>query len=501
MKPELGARAPTGVPGLDEILGGGLPRRGLYLLKGDPGTGKTTLGLQFLREGARRGEPAVYITLTESEEQLRLAAASHGWSLEGIAIRELGGLSGDSVEAERYTLFHPTEVELGELTRTIAAAVADTVAPRVVVDSLSELRLLSGDALRYRRQILALEKAFADRQATVLLLDDAGLLGPSHLQIESLVRGVLHIEQRWPELADVRRRLRVLKLRASTFRGGYHDATIEEVGVVIHPRMRVADHRAEFPPEVASTGTPALDVLLGGGLDRGATALVMGPTGSGKSVLTTQIAVAAAERGEHVALFVFDEILDALYARAEGLGLGLREHVAAGRITVRQIDPGELAPWHFARAALHAAEEEGARVIAIDSLDGYLNAMPDERSLDLALHELFGCLSQIGVITVGAVVRHGFLGEHLASAVDVSYLSDTVILLSLFEAGGELRRAISVLKRRRGAHAHGIHELHIGPRGVRIGEALGAFHGVLTGLPTRVREEGWAPEDDGDEGG
>jgi circadian clock protein KaiC len=489
------------VAGLDEILGGGLPRRGLYLLKGDPGTGKTTLGLQFLMEGARHGEPGVYVTLSESAEQLRLAAASHGWSLEGIALRELGSLSGDPAQAERYALFHPTEVELGELTREIAAVVVGAAAPRVVIDSLSELRLLAGDQLRYRRQILALEKAFADRQATVLLLDDAAQLGVGHLQIESLARGVIQIEQRWPELADVRRRLRVVKLRASTFRGGYHDITIETGGVAVHPRLRVADHRAKFPAEVASTGILALDALLGGGLDRGAAALVMGPTGGGKSVLTTQIACAAAERGEHVALFVFDEILDALYSRAEGLGMGLREHVDAGRITVRQIDPGELAPWQFARAALHAAEREGARVIAVDSINGYLNAMPDERSLDLALHELFGCLSQIGVITVGTVVRHGFLGERLASAVDVSYLSDTVILLSLFEAGGELRKAISVLKRRRGAHAHGIHELHIGPRGVRIGESLGALHGVLTGLPTRVREEGWAPEDHGGEDG
>lgn len=482
MKPETDRQAPTGIIGLDEILGGGLPAEGLYLVKGDPGTGKSTLAMQFLSEGARRGEPAVYVTLSETEANVRESARSHGWSLEGITIHELVG-ERDGAGEEQYTLFHPTEVELAELTRRILATIADTKAPRVVVDSLSEIRLLSGDALRYRRQILALARQFTTQKATVLLLDEGSQANAADLQIESLARGVIHLEHFWPTLGDVRRRLRVLKVRGLPFRGGSHDFTIEEGGLVIYPRLRVADHRADFAHEVASTGLRELDALLGGGLDRGSATLLVGPTGSGKSVLASQLAVAAAERGEHVEIFVFDEVREATLVRADGLQLGLREHVRSGRISLRQVDPGELAPWQFGRLVLDAAERGKARLIVIDSINGYLTAMPDERSLDLALHELFGCLSQLGVIVVATLVRHGLLGEAHTLAVDVSYLSDTVVLLSPFEARGEVRKAISVIKRRRGGHAHTIRELVIGPIGLHLGAQLHGLEGVLTGVP------------------
>jgi circadian clock protein KaiC len=320
----------------------------------------------------------------------------------------------------------------------------------------------------------------------VLLLDEETREDVADLQIESLARGVIQLEHAWPTLGDVRNHLRVLKVRSVPFRGGYHDFVIETGGLLVYPRLRVADHRAEFAPGMASTGLPELDTLLGGGLDRGSTTLLVGPTGAGKSVVASQLAVAAADRGEHVALFVFDEVLDAMFARADGLGIGLREHARSGRIAVHQVDPGELAPWQFGRMVLRAVERDRARVVVIDSVNGYLNAMPDERALDLALHELFGCLSQLGTITVGTLVQYGILGERRTSAVDVSYLSDTVVLFSLFEAAGELRKAIGVVKRRRGAHERGVRELHIGPVGLRIGEPLRDLQGVLTSAPRYV---------------
>ena len=483
MKAASEQRASTGVAGLDEILLGGLPREALYLVKGAPGTGKTTLAMQFLLEGVRHGEPAVYVTLTESEQDLRGSARLHGFSLDGISIHELGSGESDLAGEGPYTLFHPTEVELGALTHKILEASAAKRAPRVVVDSLAELRLLSGDPLRYRRQIRTFARMFTAQAATVLLLDEAGRGDAADLQIESLARGVIELEHFWPTLGNVRLRLRVLKVRGVPYRGGYHDFTIETGGLAVYPRLRVADHHADFVSGVASTGVPELDVLLGGGLDRGSATLLVGPSGSGKSVLATQIAVAAADRGEQVAFFVFDEVLDAVIARADGLGVGLREHVRSGRITLKQIDPGELAPWQFGRTVLSAVERGGARLVVIDSINGYLNAMPDERSLDLALHELFGCLSQLGTVTVGTLVQYGILGERRASAVDVSYLSDTVVLHSHFEAAGDIRSALSIVKRRRGAHEHSIRELRIGPAGLHVGEPLRGFHGVLTGVP------------------
>jgi len=447
-------------------------------------------------EGVRRGEPAVYVSLTETEKALRSAARSHGWLLEGIAIRELGSAASAEAGKEQYTLFHPTEIELAELTQRILAATAGMEAPRVVIDSLAEIRLLSGDPLRYRRQILGLSQAYSAQQATVLALDEGGGADGSGRQVDTAARGVIQLQVVWPALGDMRRSLRVLKMRGAPFRGGSHDLTIETGGVVVHPRLRVADHRVDFVREVASTGLPALDGIFGGGLDRGSASLLVGPTGSGKSVLATQLAVAAADRGEHVEMFIFDEIRDATLARAEGLKLDLREHVESGRVTLRQIDPGELAPWQFGSLVLKAAERDRARLIVIDSINGYLTAMPDERALDLALHELFGCLSQIGVIVVGTLLRHGIVGSSVRPSVDISYLSDTVALLSHFEVRGEVRSAIGIVKRRRGPHARTLHELHIGPVGLRIGAPLHEFEGLLTGNPRSLAAVGNDRQDD-----
>ncbi|WP_437307190.1 ATPase domain-containing protein [Sorangium sp. So ce388] len=503
MNPTALPRIATGIQELDNILGGGLPSGRMYLVQGDPGTGKTTLALSFMLEGARLGESGAYITLSETEEELRASAASHGWSLDGLCIHEARSAGRDGAEDgrnDRYTLFHPAEVELAGFTRDILDALERTNPVRVVLDSLSELRLLAADPLRYRRQLLLLKQFFAGRRTTVLLLDESAIDAPD-FAMESLVHGVLRLDRFWAELSDARYRLRVVKMRGVCFRGGYHEFTIETGGLAIYPRLRVADHRKDFAQEQASSGIPELDSLLGGGLDRGSSTLVIGPTGSGKSVLATQLAVAAAARGEHVAFFAFDEVLDAYFTRGDGLQMGLREHFRSGRIAVRQIDPSEMTAWQFASAVLRAAEHDHARLIVIDSLNGYLSAMAEERDLDLALHELFGCLSQLGVMTVGTLVRHGFLGERAAPTVDVSYLGDTVVLLSPFEARGEVRKALSVIKRRRGAHEHTIHELHIGPTGLRVGEALRTFHGVLTGVPKILRGEGSLPEDDdpGDE--
>ncbi|HTN83748.1 MAG TPA: ATPase domain-containing protein, partial [Sorangium sp.] len=388
MNPTTVPRIATGIQELDNILGGGLPRDRLYLVQGDPGTGKTTLALSFMLEGARLGESGAYITLSETEEELRASAASHGWSLDGFCIHAARSAEPDGANDgrdDRYTLFHPAEVELAGFTRDILDALERTNPVRVVLDSLSELRLLAADPLRYRRQLVLLKRFFAGRPTTVLLLDESAI-DAADFAIESLVHGVLRLDRFWAELSDARYRLRVVKMRGVCFRGGYHDFTIDTGGLAIYPRLRVTDHRKDFAQEQASSGIPELDSLLGGGLDRGSSTLIIGPTGSGKSVLATQLAVAAAARGEHVAYFAFDEVLDAYFVRGDGLQMGLREHVRSGRIVVRQIDPGEMVAWQFASAVLRAAEHDQARLIVIDSLNGYLSAMAAERDLDLALH-------------------------------------------------------------------------------------------------------------------
>ena len=476
------ASAATGVAGLDDILRGGFPTGRLLLIEGDPGVGKTTLALQFLLEGHRRGERGVYVTLSETREELETVAASHGWSLDGIELFELTPpdvLRGD----DQNTLFHPSEVELAETTKAVVDLCARVKPKRLVFDSLSEIRLLAQSPLRYRREVLALKQHFAGRGCTVLLLDDlTGTNADGHLQ--SLAHGVVTMEKLVPLYGAQRRRLRIAKLRGVDFRGGYHDYVIERGGVVIFPRLVASEHKQEFERGVASSGMPELDAMLGGGLDRGTSALLLGPPGTGKSALSTQWASAAAARGEKAFIYAFDESAATVEARSKSLGIDLPAHEKAGRIVVRQIDPAEVPPGQLTHQVRQAVENEGARMIIIDSLNGYLQAMPDESFLVLQLHELLTYLGRQGVVSILVVAQHGLVGASMVSPTDVTYLADTVLLLRHFEAAGTLRKAISVLKKRTGKHESAIRELRLSDKGITAGEPLTKFRGVLTGVPT-----------------
>ena len=475
-------RLATGSAGLDDVIEGGFPANRLYLVEGDPGTGKTTLALQFLLEGVRRGEPVLYVTLSETKEELTAVARSHGWSLEGVNLHELVPPEESLKTESQYTIFHPSEVELGETTKAVIEEVERIQPRRVVFDSLSEMRLLARDPLRYRRQILALKQFFAGRKSTVLLLDDR-TSADADLQVQSIAHGVLMLEQLELDYGAERRRLRVSKLRGSRFLGGFHDFTIRTGGVEVFPRLVAAGRHGKFKAESVASGVAELDALLGGGLDRGTATLVLGPAGCGKSSLAAHFAAAAAARGERGAAFIFDEGVNTYLNRAAGLGTDLRAHVEGGRLMVQQVDPAELSPGEFAHAVCGAVERDGARLVIIDSLNGYLQAMPDERFLTAQMHELQTYLNQQGVVTILVMAQHGFMGSMSAPA-DVSYLADTVVLLRYFEAAGAIRRAISVVKKRTGRHEDTIREMRLSAsRGVEVGEPLTAFRGVLTGVP------------------
>jgi circadian clock protein KaiC len=485
--PAGGATAPdrmaTGIEGLDNILEGGFPANRIYLVEGDPGTGKTTLALQFLLEGARLGETGLYVTLSETKEELLAVAASHGWSLDGFGIHELVP-SEDSLKPEsQYTIFHPSEIELNETTRSVLEEVGRTRPRRVVFDSLSEMRLLAREPLRFRRQILALKQYFAGQQTTVLLLDDKVADG-QELQVQSIAHGVLSLEHLAVEYGGERRRLRVVKLRGARYRGGYHDFNIETGGVRVFPRLIAAEHRHNFTKESITSDVPELDSLLGGGLNRGSSTLLLGPAGSGKSSLGSQFVAASAARGERAVVFVFDEIIDTYVERAAGMGTDLQPYIDSGHLRLQQVDPAELTPGEFAHAVIRAVEHDNVRVVVIDSLNGYLNAMPEERFLTIQMHELLTYLNQKGIVTILVMAQHGFLGSTMATPVDVSYLADTVLMLRYFEADGAVHRALSVVKKRMGAHENTIRELEITSKGIRVGKPLTKFQGVLTGVPS-----------------
>lgn len=475
----------TGVTGLDDVLGGGIAADRLYLLEGAPGAGKTTVALQFLREGAARGEPVLYVTLSESALELNAVARSHGWSLDGVQVRELLPPEDALQPDEQYTVFHPSEVELNQTTLKVLADV-DTLKPRrVVFDSLSELRLLAGNSLRYRRQILALKQFFAGRQCTVLLLDDMTAM-EHDLQVQSIAHAVLRLEQLHSDYGATRRRLMVTKYRGQAFRDGYHDYKIVRGGLQVFPRLVAAEHVVPLTQTKLPSGLAALDQLLGGGIERGTSTLLVGAPGTGKSSLAAQFAVAAARRGECASLFIFDESLATLRTRCEGMGMPLGPHVDSGHIVLRQVDPAELSPGEFVQEMRHEVTKRGATVIVIDSLNGYLNAMPDEHFLVAHLHELLTYLGQCGVATLLVGAHSGLVGGPMQAHVDVSYLADAVVLLRYYEAEGEVRQAISMVKKRGGAHEHTIRGFRLSEHGIHIGPPLRNYRGILTGVPVPV---------------
>ncbi len=475
-----GGRALTGILGLDAVLSGGLPRHHLYLVEGTPGTGKTTLALQFLLEGQRLGERGMYVTLSETEDELRASAATHGWSLDGLAIVELVPET-DLGSGQEQTLLHPAEFELGETTGRILERVEREQPTRLVLDSLSELRLLAQTPLRYRRQILALKHRFTSHRCTVLLLDDQ-TAEPRDLQLHSIVHGVVALELSSNRYGAERRSLRVVKMRGVRFRGGHHDYTIETGGLAVYPRLVAPEGGDGFAPASVGTGVPGLDALLGGGLVPGTSTLVMGPTGTGKTSAATRCTLTALERGDRAAVFMFDEELGTFFARSAGLGMDLRPHRDTGRLQVRQIGPAELSPGEFVHHVRHAVEIDGVRVVLIDSLNGYLQAMPDGQYLMLQMLELLRYLSQHGVLTLLILGQHGLVGE-VRSDVDLSYLSDTIILMRYFEAAGAVRRGLSVVKTRTSDHEPTIREFRLGPDGLTIGAILREFDGVMSGMP------------------
>jgi len=476
----------TGIAGLDDILAGGLPTGRTYLIDGAPGTGKTTLALQFLLAGKARGEAGLYVTLSESEEELEQVATSHGWSLDGIDVVELPTGDADA-EGEAYTIFHPAEVELQVVVDRMFSVVERSTARLVVLDSLSEMRLLARDPLRFRRQILALKQFFASRNCTVLLLDDK-TAPEGDLQLHSLAHGVIQLEHIALEYGAERRRLQVMKLRGRHFQGGYHDFRICTGGLAVYPRIVRPEPTHDDMGLQLPSGSVELDTLLGGGLPSGTSLLVTGPAGTGKSVLATQYACAAASRGQKVLFLLFDERLSTFTLRAEGLGMELREMIDDGRLILRQIEPTELSPGEFSHAVVRAVEQEGVQMVVIDSINGYLQSMPEERLLPTQVHELLSYLASRAVTSILTLVQRGIFGNPVDEAADVSYLADNVVLLRYFEVGGAVRQAVSVVKKRSGNHERTIRECRVDRGGLHVGQPLHEFQGVLTGVPRYIGE-------------
>jgi circadian clock protein KaiC len=479
-----GPDASIGVAGLDEILGGGLARDRVFLLEGDPGTGKTTLSLSFLLAGAAAGERVLYITLSETEEELRDGAASHDWDLKGVDVFELVPPENLLDENQQQSLLYSSDLELGETTKAIIEAVQRAQPQRIVIDSLSEIRLLAQGSLRYRRQILALKHYFARYGATVLLLDDL-TSEVADKTVHSVAHGVIRLEELTPEYGAERRRLRVTKYRGRKFRGGHHDFNITRAGLEVFPRLVSAEHKIDFVRAPQSSGIAELDALLGGGVERGSSCLILGPAGAGKTLLTMFLTIAAIARGEKAAIYLFDEERGLLIDRARMLGVDLAAMIETGALVIEQIDAAELSPGEFTAMVRRCIAESGARTVVIDSLNGYQAAMPEEHALLLHIHELLQYLNRQGATTFLTVAQHGLVGD-MKAPVDITYLADTVILLRYFEALGRVRRAISVIKKRTGAHESTIREYELGPDGLSLGPPLEQFQGVLRGVPQFV---------------
>lgn len=478
-------KASVGIKGLDDILGGGLARSRLHLLEGTPGTGKTTIALQFLLDGSKAGERGMYVTLAETDEELRAGAASHGWTLDSqIEVFELVPPESLLDPQQQQSLLYSSDLELGETTKLIFEAIERFKPNRVVLDSLSEIRLLAQSSLRYRRQILALKHYFAHHKATVLMLDD--LTGEDRDQtVHSIAHCVMRLEELAPNYGAERRRMRVIKCRGQRFRGGYHDFAITTGGVEIYPRLVAADTQKSFSRERVTSRIPELDALLGGGIEKGSSALILGPAGTGKSLLSLHFAAAAVERGERAALFIFDEELGLLFSRALAMGIDLRKLCDTGKMFIEQVDAAEQSPGEFAHKVRACIDNGDVRTVVIDSLNGYQAAMPEEQFLVLHIHELLQYLNRQGATTFLTVAQHGMVGD-MKAPIDLTYLADTVILLRYFEAMGRVRRAMSVIKKRAGSHEDTIREFRIGGQGIKLGEPLYDFQGILRGIPTFI---------------
>lgn len=475
-------RETTGITGLDEVLNGGLPANRLYVIEGDPGSGKTTLALQFLRAGVRNGQRVLYVTLSETSEELSDVASSHGWTLEGINLLELNSLS-ETLEADaNYTVYHPADVELGDTVKRIRAEVERLNPERVALDSVSELKILSQTSVRYRREILGLKQFFAGRKCTVLVLDDL-TTREGEQQLQSIAHGVLRMERDAREYGTTRRQMRVVKMRGVQFEDGHHDFLIKTGGLELYPRLSSQNSPPVAHEGVAQSGSPKLDTLLGGGLDRGSSTLLFGPAGCGKTTLCSHYLLAALKRGEAVACYQFEESRETFLRRAHGFGMDFEPYLTSGAFQLVQVNLADLSPGEFAYHVKRAVEDKGSTFIVIDSLNGYLNGMPSERFLLIHMHELLGYLGKKGVVTLLTIAQHGMVGSAMNSPIDVSFLADSVILLRFFEAAGSVRQAISVVKKRRGAHERTLREMKLGPSGMEIGEVLEEFEGVLTGVP------------------
>ncbi len=480
-------RLSTGTPGLDHVLRGGITPKRLYLIEGTPGSGKTTLALKFLLEGREAGDRTLYITLSETVDELTQVAGSHGWTLDGVDLHEIVAEDEFSSDNEQ-SLLHPSEVELGETVRSIIDLVERTDPARVVLDSLSELRLLAQNPLRYRRQILALKHFFARRNCTVLMLD-ARNAEPGELQLHSIAHGVVSLEHLASDFGSERRRLRVVKMRGLKYHGGYHDFTIERGGICVYPRLIAADHHRSFSSDPVTTGLAELDALLGDGLYPGTNALLAGPAGVGKTTTAVRCMIAALRRGQKAVYFLFDERLSTVLIRSRMLGMDLRPFIDNGQLEIRQIDPAELSPGEFAHAVRVAVEENDAGVVVIDSLNAYLHAMPSDNFLMLQMYELLSYLAQQGVVTLMILGQHGVTGD-LRSDIDISYLADTVMLLRFFEADGEMHKSIAVIKTRTSNHERSIRELRIDRHGLSIGAPIRSFSGILSNAPVYTPVDG-----------